>query len=80
MGGDCMKNADKKSTEKIKEQNDYREEERTPLDKFQNQKFSDSIPLEDLKINTKQEKFKKKTQDDSQSEKKYQADFDEEND
>ncbi len=75
-----MKNADKKSTEKIKEQNDYREEERTPLDKFQNQKFSDSIPLEDLKINTKQEKFKKKTQDDSQSEKKYQADFDEEND
>lgn len=75
-----MKNADKKSTEKIKKQNDYREEERTPLDEFQNQKFSDSIPLEDLKINTKQEKFKKKTQDDSQSEKKYQADFDEEND
>ena len=75
-----MKNADKKSTEKIKKQNDYREEERTPLDEFQNQKFSDSIPLEDLKINTKQEKLKKKTQDDSQSEKKYQADFDEEND
>lgn len=75
-----MKNADKKSTEKIKKQNDYREEERTPLDEFQNQKFSDSIPLEDLKINIKQEKFKKKTQDDSQSEKKYQADFDEEND
>lgn len=75
-----MKNADKKSTERIKKQNDYREEERTPLDEFQNQKFSDSIPLEDLKINTKQEKLKKKTQDDSQSEKKYQADFDEEND
>lgn len=75
-----MKNADKKSTEKIKKQNNYHEEERTPLDEFQNQKFSDSIPLEDLKINTEQEKLKKKTQDDSQSEKKYQTDFDEEND
>lgn len=72
-----MENKDKKSTKKIKKQHDYYEEERTPLDEFENHKFTDSIPLEDLKINMEQEENKHQTQDDSQSEEKYQADFDE---
>lgn len=42
-------------------------EERTPLDDDTEQKFVDDIPLEDLKIEAEQEKNKKKSQDDSQS-------------
>ncbi|MEI3605986.1 hypothetical protein SPD48_09810 [Pseudogracilibacillus sp. SE30717A] len=72
-----MKNADKKSTKKIPKQHDYHEDERTPLDDFENQKFTDTIPMEDLKINAEQEKKQHKTQDDSQSEEKYKGDFDE---
>lgn len=70
------KRDDKKLSEKIEKKNDYREEERTPLDEYKDQKFADDIPLKDLKIETEQEKNKHKTQDDSQSEDKYQADFD----
>lgn len=65
----------KKLSEKIKHKNDYREEERNPLDKFKDQKFVDDIPLYDLKLKTEQEKEKNKTQDDSQSANKYKADF-----
>lgn len=67
---------EKKLSEKVNKQNNYREAERTPLDKFKDQKFADDIPLEDLKIEAEQEKNKHKSQDDSQSAKKYQADFD----
>lgn len=66
----------KKLTDTIKHHNDYREEERHPLDKFNDQKFADEIPLKDLKIEIEQEKNKHKTQDDSQSENKYKSDFD----
>lgn len=60
---------------KIKGQRDFREEDRTSLDEFQDQKFADDIPLEDLKIEAEQEEKKKKSQDDSQSEEKYDADY-----
>lgn len=66
---------EKKLSEKIKKHNDDRAEERTPLDKYKDQKFVDDIPLKDLKIETEQEKNKHKTQNNSQSENKYQADF-----
>lgn len=71
---------EKKLSEKINEQNDYREEKRTPLDKYKDQKFADEIPLEDLKIESEQEKNKHKTQEDSQSANKYRADFDRDKD
>lgn len=61
---------EKKLSEKINQPNDSREEERTPLDQFEDQKFVDDIPLEDLKIETEQERNKHKTQDRSQSDKK----------
>ena len=64
-----------KLSKKIKDKHDYREEERTPLDKYEDQKFADEIPLQDLKIETEQEKNKHKSQSDSQSEQKYKADF-----
>lgn len=51
------------------------ETSRNSLDNFENQKFADDIPLEDLKIETNQEKNKRKTQDDSQSEEKYEEDW-----
>lgn len=67
----------KKLSEKVKKEIDYREEDRTPLDQYKDQQFADDIPLEDLKIEAEQEKDKRKTQDSSQSEEKYEADFDE---
>lgn len=65
----------KKLDEKINNQIDNHDEDRTPLDRFTDQKFVDDIPLQDLKIETEQEKNKHETQDDSQSQYKYQADF-----
>lgn len=59
---------------KIHQQSQHYEEERTPLDKYEDQKFVDDIPLEDLKIQAEQEKNKHKTQTDSQSESKYEVD------
>lgn len=70
------KRDEQKLSEKIKKKHDYREEKRTPLDKFADQKFVDDIPLQDLKIETEQEKEKHKTQDDSQSEQKYKGELD----
>lgn len=49
----------------------WNEEERTKLDDLPEQQFVDDIPLEDLKIEQRDEKNKKKTKDDSQSERKY---------
>lgn len=49
-------------------------EERTPLDDDTEQKFVDDIPLEDLKIEAEQEKNKKKSQDDSQSDRSSKTD------
>lgn len=67
---------EKKLSEKINKQEDYREEDRTPLDQFKDQQFVDDIPLDDLKIELAQERKKHKTQDESQSTNKYAADFD----
>lgn len=54
---------------------DNRDElEKSPLDKFDNQKFADQIPLEDLNIEAEQEKHKRKSQDTSQSERVYKKD------
>ncbi|WP_249871426.1 hypothetical protein [Oceanobacillus saliphilus] len=64
-----MSNHNKKSPGK--EKTKWNEEERTELDKFDNQKFADDIPMEDLKIEMEDEKKKKKTKDDSQSERKF---------
>lgn len=61
--------------DQIKSERDHRAEDRTPLDEFDEQKFTDDIPLEDLKIDQKQEDKKEKSQDDSQSEEKYDADY-----
>lgn len=72
-----MKNRDQeKLSETINNHSNTHEEARTPLDKFEDQKFADDIPLEDLKIEVEQEKNKRKTQNDSQSASKYEADFD----
>lgn len=65
----------KKLSEKIKPQHDYREEDRSALDQFKDQQFADDIPIEDLKIETEQEKDKHKSQNTSQTEEKYDADF-----
>ncbi|MFA1820911.1 hypothetical protein ACDX78_12125 [Virgibacillus oceani] len=49
-------------------------ERRNNLDEFENQKFADDIPLEDLKIEAKDEKKKVKSKDASQSERKHRSD------
>ncbi|GIO21486.1 hypothetical protein [Oceanobacillus sp. J11TS1] len=47
-------------------------ERRTKLDEQKEQKFVDDIPMEDLKIEARDEKKKTKTKDASQSERKYE--------
>lgn len=64
-----MNDKDKKT--KQSKQTKWNEEDRNKLDEFENQKFVDDIPLEDLKIEQADEKNKHKTKDDSQSERKY---------
>lgn len=68
-----MEKNDKAKFKKIKKQHDHFEEERTELDEFEDQKFTDDIPLTDLKIEAEQEKDKYKTQNTSQSKQKYDA-------
>ena len=63
----------KKLFEKTNEQNEFREEKHTPLDKYKDQKFADEIPLKDLKIDSELERNKHKTQEDSQSAKEYRT-------
>lgn len=58
-------NRKKDDAQQIKTQEDKRN-----LDDKE-QQFVDDIPLKDLKIETEQEKNKRKTQDDSQSSNKY---------
>jgi len=67
------KRDEKNLSEEVSNQSEAREEKRTPLDKYKDQQFVDDIPLEDLKIETEQEKNKHKSQDTSQSEKKYKS-------
>ncbi|MBP1968446.1 hypothetical protein J2Z83_000538 [Virgibacillus natechei] len=64
-----MSTNDKKS---LKNQKD-RIEERTKLDKFKEQELVDDIPMEDLKIEQKDEKKKFKSKNASQSERKHQT-------
>ncbi|WP_339230023.1 hypothetical protein NSQ77_07570 [Oceanobacillus sp. FSL K6-2867] len=64
-----MRDKDKRSTSNEKPK--WNEERRTKLDEQEEQKFVDDIPMEDLKIETHDEKKKTKTKDDSQSERKY---------
>ncbi|MBP2079300.1 hypothetical protein [Oceanobacillus polygoni] len=64
-----MHNKNERSPKKIRPQ--WNDERRTKLDEQEEQKFVDDIPMEDLKIETQDEKDKKKTKDDSQSERKY---------
>lgn len=67
-----MKKHENHSFDKIKnDKSKLHEEDRTSLDNFKQQKLVDDIPMEDLKINKKMEKQKKKTQNTSQSEKKF---------
>ncbi|MFS0752101.1 hypothetical protein [Oceanobacillus sp. 1P07AA] len=47
-------------------------ENRTALDEFENQKFADDVPMEDLKIELKDEKKKTKSKEDSQSQRKHE--------
>lgn len=51
-------------------------EKRKNMDESSEQKFVDDIPLEDLKIDLKDEKKKKKTKNDSESERKYKKNND----
>ena len=44
-------------------------------DKFESELTVDSIPLEDLRLEMKEEKDGRHTKDSSSSEKKYQADY-----
>lgn len=64
-----MTNKDKRSSKSGKPNRN--EERRTTLDEHEEQKFVDDVPLEDLKIEAKDEKRKTKSKDDSQSEKKH---------
>lgn len=54
------------------QENDKHHQEKEKLENQKEQKFTDDIPLEDLKINMKQEEKKKKSQDTSQSERAYE--------
>lgn len=70
-----MSGKNKKTPPKIKNKTaKAHETKRNKLDNFQNQKFADDIPLEDLKIEAEQEKHKRKSQRYSQSEQKYEDD------
>ena len=65
-----MSSEDKRSS--TNERPKWNEERRTKLYEQKEQKFVDDIPMEDLKIESQDEKKKTKTKDDSQSERKYQ--------
>lgn len=59
--------------DKLNKQEKNDEEDRTLLDAFKDQQYVDDIPMKDLKIDQQQEDNKKKSQNTSQSEKKYDA-------
>lgn len=63
----------RKLTEIVRPKRKQHDEKHNPLDQFEDQKFVDDIPLEDLKIEAEQEKDKHKTQNKSQSEQKYKT-------
>lgn len=68
------KEIDQEAHSKVNKHTEAHEKDRNALDNFQNQKFADDIPLDDLNIETEQEKDKRKTQDTSQSERKFKKD------
>lgn len=51
----------------------FRQERKEPIKDQKEERFTDDIPLDDLKINMKQERKKHKTQDTSQSEKEWES-------
>lgn len=67
-----MKMSSENKNSSTNERPKWNEERRTKLDEQKEQKFVDDIPMEDLKIESQDEKKKTKTKDDSQSERKYQ--------
>ncbi|CEI83341.1 MULTISPECIES: hypothetical protein [Oceanobacillus] len=73
-----MSNNEKRSSKSGKPNRN--EERRTMLDEHEEQMFVDDVPLEDLKIEAKDEKRKTKSKDDSQSEKKHKEKQNKDND
>ncbi|UJL46862.1 hypothetical protein KFZ58_02610 [Virgibacillus sp. NKC19-16] len=75
-----MRNHDEKSPNKDQKHNKAKNEieERTSLDEFEEQIHADDVPLEDLKIEQKDEKKKFKSKDASQSERKIKSKLDDE--
>lgn len=71
-GMENMRTNNKSSSDK--DNNGEHVEKRTKLDEFKDQQMVDDIPLEDLKIEQKDERKKSKTKDESQSERKYKKD------
>lgn len=69
MMGD--KEIDKYNKKLDKDQSALHDEDRTDLDKFDNQQFADDIPMDDLNMEQEEEKKNTKTKNDSQSEKKF---------
>ncbi|WP_026675330.1 hypothetical protein [Alkalihalobacterium bogoriense] len=61
-------NSDKK---KLDHPEQYPTEKESLFDKFESQQTVDPIPMEDLKIEKREEKEKHKTKSDSSSEQKY---------
>ena len=49
----------------------YPTEQKSLFDRFESQQFVDPIPMEDLKLEKREEKEKHKTKRDSSSEQKY---------
>ncbi|MBY7142188.1 hypothetical protein KFZ56_03590 [Virgibacillus sp. NKC19-3] len=71
-----MREHDKKSPNKKENKAENEIEERTALDEFEDQMHVDDVPLEDLKIEQKDEKKKFKSKDASQSERKMKSKLD----
>ncbi len=68
------KEVNKSPAKDKKNRQDSGVEKRNKLDRFENQKFADDIPLEDLKIEAKDEREHLKSKDASQSERKHKSD------
>ncbi|GAB3046234.1 hypothetical protein [Virgibacillus ainsalahensis] len=62
-----------KDEKKSPNKNNENLEKRSSLDKFEEQKMVDDIPMEDLKIEMKDEKKKFKSKNSSESERKHKT-------
>ncbi|QOR67180.1 hypothetical protein IM538_03255 [Cytobacillus suaedae] len=65
---DPKNNRDKK---KLDHPEQYPTEQKSLFDRFESQQTVDPIPMEDLKLERREEKEKHKTKNDSSSEQKY---------